>query len=439
MVVAVAVAVALALGCKSEKPAPTPIINGGAHASDDPLVGEAAMGDWTTDAPGVHRKITAADLPAPYATKSATNTPKTVARPDGAWPQVLPGFRVSLFASGLVEPRMARVAPNGDLFVVESSSNRVRLLRDADGDGTPEVVSIFAEGLKQPFGIAFYPQADPKWVYIANTDSIVRIPYVAGDTKARGAAEGVYDKVSGGGRLPGGGHWTRDIVFSREGSKMYVSVGSRSNVSDDPNEARRARIFELSPDGTNERVYAYGIRNPVGLAIHPDTGELWTSANERDELGDNLVPDYVTSVKDGGFYGWPWFYIGSNQDPRHAGKHPELRDQVIVPDVLLQAHSASLGMMFYTGKQLPDSYRGSAFAAEHGSWNRTRRTGYKVIQIPLKSGRASGEYVDFMTGFVTSDGDVWGRPVAVAEGKDGSLFVTDDVGGVVWHVTYGSS
>jgi glucose/arabinose dehydrogenase len=423
-------------GCKNEKAAPAPASPPGNVNPAELLTGEAAMGDWSADAPGVRRKITPADLPAPFATRSAENGPKKLARPEGAMPRVPAGFQVSLFASNLEEPRMVRIAPNGDLFVAESESNRIRLLRDADGDGTPEVVTMFAEGLKQPFGIAFHPATDPKWVYVANTDSIVRFPYVAGDTKARGAAEAVYDKVSGGGRLPGGGHWTRDVVFNRDGSKMFVSVGSRSNVSDDEAEARRARIFELSPDGTNERVYAYGIRNPVGLAVHPDTGELWTSVNERDELGDNLVPDYVTSVKDGGFYGWPWFYIGANQDPRHAGKHPELKDKIVVPDVLVQAHSASLGMTFYTGKQFPDAYRGSAFAAEHGSWNRARRTGYKVIQVPLKGGRATGEYVDFLTGFVTPEGDVWGRPVAVAEGRDGSLFVTDDAGGVVWRVTY---
>ncbi len=400
------------------------------------MTGEAAMGDWTTDAPGVRRKLTPKDLPPPYATKSAENSARRIPRPDGASPQVPPGFRVDLFASGLTEPRMIRVAPNGDVFVAESESNRIRVLRDADGDGKPEVTTLFAEGLKQPFGMAFHPAVDPRWVYVANTDSIVRFPYVTGDTKARGDAEEIYDKVSGGGRLPGGGHWTRDLVFSRDGAKMYVSVGSRSNVSDNEAEARRARIFELSPDGTNERVYAYGIRNPVGLAVHPDTGELWTSVNERDELGDHLVPDYVTSVKDGGFYGWPWFYIGGNEDPRHAGKRPELRDKVIVPDVLLQSHSASLGMTFYSGKQFPEAYRGSAFAAEHGSWNRARRTGYKVIHIPLKDGRATGEYVDFMTGFVTAEGDVWGRPVAVAEGRDGSLFVSDDAGGAVWRITH---
>jgi glucose/arabinose dehydrogenase len=217
---------------------------------------------------------------------------------------------------------------------------------------------------------------------------------------------------------------------------MFVSVGSRSNVSDDVSEARRARIFEFSPDGKEERVYATGIRNAVGLAVHPETGELWASVNERDELGEDLVPDYITSVRSGGFYGWPWFYIGDHQDPRHAGKHPELRDRIIAPDVLLQSHSASLGMMFYVGKRFPEAYRGNAFAAQHGSWNRARRTGYKVIRVPTTSGRAAGEYIDFMTGFVTPQGDVWGRPVAVAEAVDGALFVTDDAGGCVWRVSY---
>lgn len=401
------------------------------------LTGEAAKGDWTTDAPGRRRKLTPADMPPPFATPSVDNGPNLVPRPEGAMPRVPDGFRVELFAFGLTNPRMARTAPNGDLFVVESSANRVRVLRDADGDGKPEVVEIFAQDLKQPFGVAFYPPGnDPKWVYVANTDSVVRFPYAAGDVKARGPAELLVDDIAGGGRLRGGGHWTRDIAFSNDGARMFVSVGSRSNVSDDEAEARRARIFELTPEGKNERIYATGIRNPVGLAVHPETGDLWTSVNERDELGDHLVPDYVTRVRDGGFYGWPWFYIGGNQDPRHAGKRPELRDKVIVPDVLIQSHSASLGMTFYTGQQFPAEYRMQAFAAEHGSWNRARRTGYKVITTPMKNGVPTGEYVDFMTGFVTPEGDVWGRPVAVSQGKDGSLFVTDDGGNCVWKVVY---
>jgi glucose/arabinose dehydrogenase len=417
---------ALVLACTSPK-APVP---------GELLLGEAALGDYTTDAPGVRRRITVADLPAPYATPSAENGASIVPRPEGASPRVPPGFRVDLFASGLNNPRMARVAPNGDLFVIESKANRVHLLRDADGDGKPEVDQVFAEGLRQPFGVAFYPPEAPQWVYVANTDGLVRFPYVAGDTVARGPAEPLAAALSPGGLLRGGGHWTRDVVFSRDGKKMYVSVGSRSNVSDDAGEDDRARIFEMDPDGTHARPYATGIRNPVGLAVHPETGELWTSVNERDELGDHLVPDYVTHVTDGGFYGWPWFYIGNHQDPRHAGKHPELAGRVLVPDVLVQSHSASLGLTFYTGTSFPAEYRKSVFAAEHGSWNRARRTGYKVVYVPVVEGRATGEYVDFMTGFVTESGNVWGRPVAVATAKDGSLFVTDDGGNVVWRVRY---
>jgi glucose/arabinose dehydrogenase len=403
------------------------------------LTGDAAKGDWTTDAPGVRRKLTTQDLPAPYASESAHNQPNKVAQPEGAAPKVPAGFKVQKFASGLLGPRMIRSAPNGDLFVAESEDNRISVLRDADGDGKAELQQVFAAGLRQPFGIAFHPPDDPKYVYVANTDSVVRFPYASGDTKARGESEMVVANISGGGRLEGGGHWTRDIVFSKDGSKLYVSVGSLSNVSDDAAENRRARIFEYTPDGKNERVYAYGIRNPVGLAIHPDSGELWTSVNERDELGDDLVPDYITRVRQDGFYGWPWYYIGGNQDPRHKGKRPELKSQVIVPDVLLQSHSASLGMTFYTGEQFPAEYRGRAFAAEHGSWNRTRRTGYKVISVPMQGARAAGEYVDFMTGFVTDDGDVWGRPVAIAVGRDGALYVSDDAGDVIWRVSYGKS
>jgi glucose/arabinose dehydrogenase len=389
------------------------------------------------DAPGVRHKLTPADLPPPYATSSAVNHPTRVPQPPGVMPQVPEGFRVEKFAFNLTNPRMIRTAPNGDIFVTESGANRIRVLRDANGDGMAEVSDIFVEGLNQPFGIAFYPLGEnPQYVYVANTGSVVRFPYQNGDTVARGPGETIVDTLSGGGMLPGGGHWTRDIVFSKDGSKMYISVGSRSNVSDDASEENRARIFEFTPDGGNERVYAYGIRNPVGLAIHPTTGELWTSVNERDELGDDLVPDYVTHVQDGGFYGWPWYYIGGNQDPRHQGKREDLRAQVIVPDVLVRSHSASLGMTFYTGDRFPLEYRNMAFAALHGSWNRSIRTGYKVIYIPMQDGRATGEYVDFMTGFVTSEGDVWGRPVAVTVGRDGALYVTDDGGNVVWRVSY---
>jgi glucose/arabinose dehydrogenase len=407
-----------------------------ASAHAEMLTGRAAMGDWTTDAPGVRRKITVADLPPPHATESAQNKPKLVERPAGAEPRVPDGFVVKEFAHDLVQPRVIVTAPNGDLFVAESRANRIRVLRDADHDGTPELSEVFADDLKQPFGIAFHPPGpEPRFVYVGDTDAVVRLPYRNGQTKAEGTPEKLI-ALSGGGQLTGGGHWTRDIVFSPDGKKLFVSVGSKSNNDDGPAEKDRARIFQYAPDGTGGRVFASGIRNPVGLAIHPETGDLWTSVNERDALGDDLVPDYVTRVQEGGFYGWPWFYLGAHEDPLHAGKHPELKDKVIVPDVLIQAHSASLDLAFYDGRQFPAEYRDDAFAAEHGSWNRARRTGYKVIRIPTSGGGATGEYVDFMTGFVTPDGDVWGRPVGVTVAKDGSLLVTDDGGNRVWRVSW---
>jgi len=403
------------------------------------LTGKDALGDWTTDAPGVRRKITTADMPPPFATPSVDNGPQMVSQPAGAMPKVPAGFVVEKFATGLNNPREIVTAPNGDLFIAESGPGDVRLLRDADGDGKPEVNTVFATGLRKPFGITFYPNgANPQYVYIANTDSVVRFPYKNGDTKASGPEEMIVSDLPGGGRLRGGGHWTRDVRFSRDGGKMFVSVGSISNVYERPDlpEARRADILEFTPDGKNEKIHASGIRNAVGLAIHPQTGDLWCSVNERDGLGDHLVPDYITRVKESGFYGWPWYYIGPNQDPRHSGAHPELKDKVIVPDVLVQSHMASLCMTFYTGSQFPPEYRNDGFAAQHGSWNRARRTGYKVIRVPLKNGVPSGEYEDFMTGFVTPEGHVWGRLVGVTTAKDGSLMVTDDGSGTVWRVAY---
>lgn len=399
------------------------------------LTGRAAMGDWTQDAPGVRRKITVDDLPAPYATESARNGPRQVARPAGAFPRAPEGFRVTEFATGLKQPRVIVTAPNGDIFVAESESHRVRVLRDTDHDGRADVNELFADNLKQPFGIAFHPSGDdPQFVYIANTGSVVRFPYRSGDLRARGPAEVVIPDISSGGRLTGGGHWTRDIVFSHDDKTLFVSVGSLSNVDDDKSEERRARIFAYDPDGKNSRVYAWGIRNPVGLAIDPSNGALWTSVNERDGLGDDLPPDYITRVQENGFYGWPWFYLGSNRDPRHQGKRPELAPQVVVPDVLIQAHSASLDLVFYDATAFPARYRGQIFAAEHGSWNRAKRTGYKVIMVPVENGRAVGEYEDFLTGFVTDKGDVWGRPVGVTVARDGALLVSDDASHTVWRI-----
>ena len=408
--------------------------------SEKMLGSQSVFTDYRGQRPGTFHKITPADLPRPYATASVDNGPELVSRPAGAWPQVLPGFKVELYASQLDNPRLIRTAPNGDLFVAESKPGRIKVFRGISKDGKAERVEIFASGLKQPFGIAFYPLgANPKYVFFANTDSVVRFPYQNGDLKARGPREVIVPNLPGGGLLRGGGHWTRDIVFSLDGKKMYVSVGSQSNVDDtdnNPIEFHRADILEANPDGSRLRVYAWGIRNAVGIAVHPQTGELWASVNERDELGDNLPPDYITHVQDGGFYGWPWYYIGGNQDPRHKGKHPELKDKVIVPDVLVEPHNASLEMTFYDGQQFPPEYRGDIFAAEHGSWNRAVRTGYEVIRVPLKNGRASGEYEDFLTGFVTPEGQVWGRPVGVAVAKDGSLMVTDDGSDSIWRVSY---
>lgn len=409
------------------------------RAAGGVLVGQGAMGGWTTDAPGTRRRITPADLPKPYATRSVDRGSRVVKRPANAWPQVPAGFKVEEFLTGLQNPRLIRAAPNGDIFVAESYPGRIRVLRAAGGASHPEVNEVYASGLNKPFGIAFYPMGpDPQFIYIANTDSVVRFPYKNGDLKARGAPQVIVPDIPGGGLLRGGGHWTRDIAFSLDGKKMFVSVGSHSNVQEDAddNEERRADILEYNPDGTGFRIYAAGIRNPVGIAIHPQTGELWASVNERDGLGDDLVPDYITRVKDGGFYGWPWYYIGPNQDPRHAGAHPELRNKVITPDVLLQSHSASLEMLFYTGQQFPREYVNDAFAAEHGSWNRNERTGYKVIRVPVRNGVPTGEYEDFMTGFVTSDGEVWGRPVGVAVAKDGALLVTDDGANTIWRISY---
>jgi glucose/arabinose dehydrogenase len=403
----------------------------------DLKTGKEAMGDWTSDAPGVRRKITVTDLPQPNATPSATRRPKLVKRPADARPKAPPGFVVTEFATGLDRPRVIVTAPNGDVFVTESESHRVRVLRDVDQDGRAEVNELFASDLSQPFGIAFHPVGDqPRHVYVANTGSVVRFPYKNGDLKAAGGPETVVAQLSAGGRLTGGGHWTRDIVFSQDAKTLFVSVGSKSNVSDDEAESKRARVYAYNPDGSNERLYASGIRNPVGLAIDPQTGALWTSVNERDGLGDDLPPDYITKVREGGFYGWPWFYLGPNQDPRHSGKHPELASTVIVPDVLIQAHSASLDLAFYDGSKFPERYRGSLFASQHGSWNREKRTGYKVIFVPIENGQAKGEYEDFLTGFVTADGEVWGRPVGVAVAKDGALLVSDDGSHTIWRVSH---
>ena len=416
------------------------------------LTGQAAFTDAAHESPGTRRHLTVADLPAPAPEQSVDNGPSVVPRPAGAWPIAPRGFKVELYAANLDNPRLIRFAPNGDLFLAESASGTIRVFRGVDAKGNPQQTSVFATDLHQPFGIAFYPLGpNPKWVYIGDTDGIVRFPYRNGDLKATGAMEPIAD-LPGGGRLRGGGHWTRDLVFSKDGSKLFASVGSHSNVDDSdthPEEFHRADVLEFTPQGKFVKIYAWGLRNCVGEAINPITGELWCSTNERDALGNNLVPDYITHVQEGGFYGWPWFYMGGHQDPRHEGKHPELQSKVITPDILMNPHMASLEMAFYptltkrdrdhAGNDFPEEFGdGGAFAAEHGSWNRAQRTGYEVVFIPMRDGHATGEYEDFLTGFTVGngDGDVWGRPVGVAVAPDGSLFVTDDGSNSIWHVIY---
>jgi glucose/arabinose dehydrogenase len=345
------------------------------------------------------------------------------------------------------------VASNGDIFVAETGPGRIRVLRAADGSAKPSANEIYASGLHQPFGIAFYPSGNnPQWVYVAETDRVVRFAYNPGDLTASQKPETVVAE------LPHGfGHSTRDIAFTAGDNRMLVSVGSESNDAEgmrDPpgglptwidkhrlgaswgSEINRADVLAFDPDGKNPVVFATGIRNCVGLTIHPKTGDAYCSTNERDGLGDNLVPDYVTRVREGAFYGWPWYYIGGNEDPHHYGQRPDLKDKVTIPDVLLQPHSASLGLAFYEGNVFPSDYSGDAFVAEHGSWNRSKRTGYKVIRVRLKDGVPTGEYEDFVTGFVVNDSEVWGRPVGVTVAHDGALLISEDGNGTIWRVTH---
>jgi len=418
------------------------------------LVGKAAFGDWRADAPLVRRKIT--ELPPPYTTRSASKPPRVIAKPVSAAPKVPPGFQVELFASNFRDPRTVRVAPNGDIFIAESEPGRIRVLRAAEGEARPGHNDVFASGLDQPFGIAFYPPgSDPQWIYIANTGSVVRYAYHSGDLKARGKAEVIVrDLPHAGSRSVQRGHITRDIVFSKDGRQMFVSVGSATNDGEGMgkrdaaaiarweaehglgsawgNETDRAAVLVFDPAGRNRRVFASGLRNCVGLAVHPMTGDVWCSTHERDDLGDDLVPDFITRVRDGA----SWYYLGANEDPRHRGERPDLKDKITVPDVLIQAHSASMGMIIYEGDQFPSEYSGDVFAAEHGSWNRSKRTGYKVIRVHLKDGVPTGEYEDFMIGFVADDSSVWARPVGVAVAHDGALLVSEDGNGTIWRVSY---
>jgi glucose/arabinose dehydrogenase len=377
-----------------------------------------------------HHEIKPAGLPPAKVVQAPPNFPRVVPRPAGAELNLPPGFRIDLYVEGgFQRPRWAVQAANGDVFVSDDRAGNLTVLRDANGDGKVDERFEFATGLMQPFGMAFWRD----YLYVGNTNAVVRFKYKPGQTKADGPAEKIAD-------LPGTGyreHWTRNLAFSPDGSKLYVSVGSQTNVDPEGN-PMRAAISEYNPDGTGHRIFASGTRNPIGLAFYPGSRTLWAAVQERDLLGDDLVPDYVTSIKEGGFYGWPYSYIGPNEDPRRKGEQPELVKKAIVPDVLIQAHSAVLGLAFYTGSMFPAEYRGNAFVALHGSWNRTKRTGYKIIRIRFQNGKPVGGYDDFITGWAPSEEsrEVWGRPVGVLVLKDGSMLVVDDGANKLWRVTY---
>jgi len=443
------------LAAQSGKAAPTSTT----AAAAKPAAVSAKGGAWTEDKPGDLHHLTVDKLVAPYASESAGNGPKVAARPSGALPAVPKGFKVSTFAGDTGKARLALRAPNGDIIVSEASKGQVSILRPGAGGDKAETVSVFATGLSRPYGLALWPSGvNPKYLYVANVNSVVRFPYAVGDLKAKGEPETIVEKIAD----TGGGHVTRTLAFSKDDKTMLLSVGSAtnyaSNIGAKPpvalaqwekehglgaawgEETDRASVLAFDVDGKNRRPFANGLRNCVGMLVHPQTGDLFCSVNERDELGDNLPPDYVTRVKQGGFYGWPWYYLGDHEDPRLKGIRSDLKGKAIVPDTLIQAHSAPLGMTVYQAPAgakhaFPKEYEGDIFVALHGSWNRGIRTGYKVIRVMMKNGVPTGQYQDFMTGMVLSDRDVWGRPAAVTVAQDGALLVVDDAGGVVWRVT----
>ena len=420
------------------------------------LKGREAFGGWHKNRPGVRRLLRLLKPEdQPPIGKSTSMWAESVKRSKRAKPIAPKGFAVDLVASGLAGPCVIRVAPNGDLFVADSEANTIRVYRVASGSARPVKSETYASGLNKPFGIAFYPLGpNPEWVYVANTDGVIRFPYKSGDLKASGKPEEIVEKI------PSTHHWTRDLVFSPDGKRMFLSVGSGSNVAQDmfpepqiegglkawkktkplgaawDTEERRADVLSFTPEGKDEKIFATGLRNCAGLTVQPATGELWCAVNERDETGDDAPLEYATHIKEGAFYGWPWFYIGGNEDPHHKGERPDLKDKVTVPDVLIEAHSAPLQIAFYDGDSFPTEYKGDAFVTLHGSWNRGQRSGNKVVRLRFKDGKPTGEYEDFLTGFVISNEKAWGRPVGIAVGQDGALFVTEDGSGTIWRVSY---
>jgi glucose/arabinose dehydrogenase/cytochrome c2 len=433
-------------------------------AASNPTLAPGAAADqpdWQRDHPGRAHRITADQLAAPYATPSTRFSAKVVARPDGAQLSVPAGFKVGIFATDLQGPRTMRIAPDGDIVVAETRSGRIRIMHPS-ADGTHAAsVSTFAQGLNAPFGIQFYPADKPRWLYVAESNRVVRFAYRPGDASAQAAPEVVVPQLH---PVAGAGHVTRDIAFSLDGKRMFVSVGSATNVAEDMSkktlaqareweaqhglgsawdkETGRAVVlaFELHNGLAGAaKVYATGIRNCVGLTIEPGKGDLWCTTNERDALGDNLVPDYSTRVREGGFYGWPWYYLGQHEDPRHQGERPDLAGKALTPDVLYQAHSAALTLAFYTatagGSAFPTEFVGDGFTTMHGSWNRAERTGYKVVRMRMKAGVPTGQYDDFLVGFVVDAESVWGRPAGIVVAADGALLVSDDGNSVVYRIS----
>jgi glucose/arabinose dehydrogenase/cytochrome c2 len=416
--------------------------------------------DWKKDKPGRVHRVKVAELPKPFATESARNFPRVVPRPEGAQPQAPKGFKVETFAEGLQGPRLMRRAPNGDIFLTETQTGRVKVLRPTADGSKAGSVEVFAQGLNQPFGMQFFPAgASPQWLYVAEINRVVRYAYTPGSQKASAVPEVVIPELS----PTGGGHFTRDIAFSRDGKLLYVSVGSLTNVGENipkktpeeikvweaehgrgafwGNETHRAAVlvFEV---GANKpgKIFATGIRNCVGLTVQPANGEVWCTTNERDGLGDDLVPDYATRVKQGGYYGWPWYYMGNHEDPRLKGERPDLAGKAIVPDVPFTAHSAADNLTFYTATSgasaFPKEYVGDGFAVLHGSWNRAFRTGHKIVRVRMKNHVPTGEYEDFVTGFIVDDGNAWARPVAAEVAADGSLLMSEDGNNVIYRISY---
>ena len=422
---------------------------------------KAGSEDWRQDAPGRVHRIDVANLPPPFDTSSSANRSRIVPRPEGAKLRVPAGFEVDVFASDLQAPRTMRVAPNGDIFVAETAAGRLKVMRPSSDGAKAKSIATFAEGLNGPFGIQFYPVGNsPHWLYVAENNRVVRYAYKRGDLQASGGPEVIVKQLAPDSRF---GHGTRDLAFSADGKRMFVSVGSGSNVAEQMAkktvteaqaweaehglgaswgmETNRADVlvFEVGSDGPG-RVFASGIRNCVGLTIEPQTGDLWCSTNERDLLGDDLVPDYSTRVKEGAYYGWPWYYMGNHEDPRLKGDRPDLAGKATIPDVPYTAHSAALNLLFYTATSgraaFPKEYLGDGFAVLHGSWNRALRTGYKIVRLRMKNGVPTGEYDDFMVGFIVDDANVWGRPVGAAVASDGSLLISDDAGNRIFRIWY---